>query len=482
MGLVKKNCLAVILILIFIHLVLGLSLIFTLQHNFIRNEEKQLIRQCQLLSESYTQIYESDMYNNKSNFEKFANEVEAVDMYSDLNFSMVDMYFKVLVAADNSVLNPGDELEDPDLKNVLNDKIVISKNSMRNIFDEQVLSIAYPLKIWDGVVGALIVSKPLTIIQNSIKQITTLIVACLILSCILSAFVMSRITRKILIPVEKISSTANHFAQGNFDKRINFKSNDEIGSLVESLNHMADRLEDQEKIRTRLISNISHDLRSPLTSISGFLTAIRDGIVKEEKRDYYIDIIYTETCRLRKLVNNILDITKIKNHEVKLNKTPNDINELIEQITLTISQRLEEKNITLEKNFESEKCVALFDYDKIQRVLYNLIDNAYKFTPENGKITITIGPGRLKNKYYISIKDSGIGIKKEEQPNIFERFYKSDASRSMDKTGSGLGLSIVKEFVNEHGEELELYSEQGEGCEFVFTLERAPEEQTEEQQ
>ena len=441
-----------------------------------RNEESQLIRQCQLLSKSYTQIYEADIYN-KSNFDKFANEIETVDMYSDLNFSMVDANFKVLVAPEHSFLNRGDELEDPDLRNVLNDQVVVSKNSMRNIFAEQVLSIAYPLKVWDNVVGALVVSKPLYLIQDSIKQIYTLVFICLILSCILSAFVISKLTKRILIPIEKISTVANHFAHGNFDKRINFESNDEIGSLVKSLNHMADRLKDQEKIRTRLISNISHDLRSPLTSISGFLTALRDKIVKEEKRDYYIDIIYSETMRLRKLVNNVLDITKIKNHEVALKKTKNDIVELIEQVTRTLSQRLEEKNITLEKNFESEKCVALFDYDKIQRVLYNLIDNAYKFTPENGKITITIGHGKLKNKYYVSVKDSGIGIKKEEQTNIFERFYKSDASRSMGKTGSGLGLSIVKEFVNEHGEELELYSEQGEGCEFVFTLERADDEE-----
>lgn len=471
MSTFQKNCVTATIILFVSYLVLAMSLMYVIQQFLLKKEERTLVRYCETIAESYLQLYDvKDL--SSIDFHKIEEEIKILDDYTSMNFIVVDDQFRVLVTASNSIASIGDNIEEEIFNQVMQDKIIITEQGLSGIFNEQVFAVAYPIKIWDKVVGAIIVSTSMPVIHGNIKQISTLVVLCLIVSCAISMLIMYTFTKRLSRPIEKISKGAKFFAQGNFDKRIEIDSNDEIGTLAKCLNDMADDLDNQEKIRTKFISNISHDLRSPLTSINGFLQVLCDDVVPEEKRVHYLNIIYDETKRLRKLVDDILDISKVSNKEVKLNKSVNDINELIEKTLKAMLPHFESKNITVEKIFESEKCYALFDYDKIHRVLYNLIDNAYKFTPENGIIKLSVYSND-KNKYCVSVKDNGIGLKEEDQRRIFDRFYKIDYSRSVDKGGSGLGLSIVKDFVNEHNEEIELHSAHHQGCEFVFTLEKA---------
>ena len=243
---------------------------------------------------------------------------------------------------------------------------------------------------------------------------------------------------------------------------------DEISILARNLNSMADSLEDQEQKRHEFISNISHDLRSPLTSIMGYLQAIIDGVIPEDKISKYLNIIYSETERLNKMSNTILDLSKNKLNGTKLKYSNFNINELLEFVAASLKVKAFDKKISIDFENISNPVIVCADYEKIQRVVYNLLDNAIKFTNKNGKITLKIE--EKNDKAYISIIDNGIGMKEDEQTRVFDRLYKADSSRGMDKTGSELGLSIVKEFIKAHNEEIFVKSKIGKGSTFTFTL------------
>jgi signal transduction histidine kinase len=232
-------------------------------------------------------------------------------------------------------------------------------------------------------------------------------------------------------------------------------------------NHeLTKNLKEQDEIRNMFISNLSHDIRTPLTSMRGFLTAIDDGTIPAERQSHYIRIILDESERLIKLSNDILDIQK--DREVPLQKSVFDINDLIRNIILGFSQRVLEKRLMVTSRFAHPTDLVDADEEKIRRALYNLIDNAVKFTPDGGEITVETTTN--KNKVTVSVSDNGRGMTAEEQKFIFDRFYKGDPSRSEDKSGSGLGLSIVKMFIHAHGEALSCESATGKGSVFSFTL------------
>jgi len=277
-------------------------------------------------------------------------------------------------------------------------------------------------------------------------------------------------SRAISRPLRQINEAASIIAGGDLDKRIPVKGKDEVAQLATQFNRMAESLQDQEKVRHSFIANLSHDMRSPLTSMRGFLMAIKDGIVTPEEQPYYLGIILDESERLIKLSNDILDIHRIQYAGLILEKTAFDINALIRQTILGFSHRALDKRLMITSHFAHPEDMVEADEAKIRRSLYNLIDNAVKFTPEDGEIIVetTIKP-TSKGKVSISIKDNGRGMTEDEKKRIFERFYKGDPSRG-DKTGSGLGLSITKAFIRAHGESLTVESSPETGSVFTFTL------------
>ncbi len=243
-----------------------------------------------------------------------------------------------------------------------------------------------------------------------------------------------------------------------------------MAELCDSFNKMANNLANLEKRRREILSNISHDLRSPITSIRGFLQAILDGTIKEDNYKHYMKIIYDETARLQKLSDSVLDLNKLDDSINALNMTDFDINDVIEETLKLIKVKADAKNIELRHRFEWENVIVHADIDKIRRVVNNLVDNAVKFT-ESGTVTVRVRVS--ENKVLVSVEDTGIGLSDEEQSRVFERLYKADASRGIDKTGSGLGLAIVKEFIRAHNQTIELESEKGKGSKFTFSLDLA---------
>jgi len=269
-------------------------------------------------------------------------------------------------------------------------------------------------------------------------------------------------------PLKQINNAAKIIAGGEFRNRLVVSSQDEIGQLAESFNQMVNDLQKLEEMRRGFIANVSHELRTPMTSIRGFVEGILDGTIPPDRQKDYLLIVKDETTRLNRLVNDLLDLAKMESGELTLNIKPFDINELIRICIIKLETLITSKNLEIEANFENDNFLVNADRDSIERVIINLLHNAVKFSNENGRIILETA--KNKEKVFISIKDSGIGIDENEQKRVWDRFYKSDKSRGKDITGTGLGLAIVKNIVNEHKQDIWVESEIGLGTKFTFTL------------
>ena len=307
---------------------------------------------------------------------------------------------------------------------------------------------------------------------------TTLVTQCntLLQPVYITLFVIYILSFSILIafqffvyaPLRKITEVAQQYASGNLNYEIPVTSQDEIGYLSASLNYMSTQLRDMEDYQKKFIGNVSHDFRSPLTSIKGYLEAMADGTIPPEMQERYFKILLFETERLRDLTEDLLTLNEFDTKSLLLDYTSFDIHEVIRNTVASFEGTCAQKEISIELLLSSKLSNVTADKRKIQQVLYNLLDNAIKFSPNDSEITIET---REKNgKVFISVKDNGIGIPKKSISKIWERFYKTDLSRGKDKKGTGLGLAIVKEIIQAHNENINVISTEGVGTEFIFSL------------
>ncbi|MCD8231949.1 MAG: ATP-binding protein [Clostridiales bacterium] len=269
-------------------------------------------------------------------------------------------------------------------------------------------------------------------------------------------------------PLHKIAQAAIAYADGDYENPIPYHAHNELGFVTDVMNCMAQDLNSFEDDQRKFISNISHDFRSPLTSIKGYAEAIADGTIPPQLQDKYLHVIISETERLEKLTQSLLELNKYSSKGILLNLTVFDVNEMIHQMLLTFEGRAIEKGLTFRLNLTGQNLYVKADSAKIEQVLHNLIDNAIKFSNSNSEIVI--GTTIKNEKAFVSVRDFGIGIPKESQNKIWERFYKTDLSRGRDKTGTGLGLAIVKEILHAHHENINVISTEGIGTEFIFSL------------
>uniref|UniRef100_UPI0028A27E48 envelope stress sensor histidine kinase HitS n=1 Tax=Bacillus luti TaxID=2026191 RepID=UPI0028A27E48 len=265
----------------------------------------------------------------------------------------------------------------------------------------------------------------------------------------------------IIEPIQKI-------AKGDFSVKIRNeeKYDGEIGVLVKSINDMTDELNAMEKMRQEFVSNVSHEIQSPLTSIKGFARALQDDNLSEEKRKHYLTIIETETMRLSKLSQNLLKLTLLESEEYTPEKVTYRLDQQLKQIVLNSEPLWADKEIELE--LDLEKVCVIADQESLSQVWINLIHNSIKFTPSGGTITIQLKEN--EKVVEVRIRDSGIGISEEQKQHIFERFYKADSSRNRTYGGSGLGLAIVKKVLDLHQGEIKVESEEGSGTEFIVCI------------
>lgn len=333
---------------------------------------------------------------------------------------------------------------------------------------EPYLVIANPYVVDGKVLGAVYLMSSMPKIKEARMSLFKLLIASICVSAFLSIVLVYFLSLRISKPLKEINKAAKTIAGGEFKQRVNIKSNDEIGELATSFNQMVIALENLEDMRRGFIANVTHELRTPMTSIRGFVEGILDGTIPADKQSYYLNIVKDEASRLSRLISDLLDLSKMEAGEIKLSLRDFDINELIRRCIITLENQITEKNLEIEAEFQKEEIYVNADSDGIERVVINLLHNAIKFTPQGGKITLA--SYRSRGKVYVSVEDTGVGIDKDEINLIWERFYKSDKSRSKDKTGTGLGLAIIKNIINEHKQTIKVESEVGKGTKFTFTL------------
>ena len=399
------------------------------------------------------------------NIGRINQEIATMRQLFDARLILINTNFEVIGSAQDLV-NDRLPMHHLELEPLMLGHPIKAYGTLDGLLHESLLIVGYPLRSGNSIIGAVLVGSSMAELEAAITEMYMLTLLGLGISALVAGTLIYMSCKSISRPLRQMNDAARVIAGGDFEKRIPVQSRDEVGQLAESFNHMAEGLQEQDRIRRAFIANLSHDIRSPLTSMRGFLQAIDDGTVPPEKLHYYLNIVMDESDRLIKLADNILDVGLLQ--ETPLSPSLFNINELIRKTTLSFEPRAKEKNLQIHCRFAYESDMIKADYAKIQRVLYNLIDNAVKFAPESSEIKIETNT--TKEAHIITVQDSGRGIAPEDQPHIFDRFFKADPSRNEYKKGSGLGLSIVKELVQAHKGQITVQSNIDEGCLFTVTL------------
>lgn len=289
----------------------------------------------------------------------------------------------------------------------------------------------------------------------------------MLFASVLSIVFTDRLTR----PVRSITNAARQFGQGNLKVRVPVEGDTELAQLAQTFNSMATNLEAIDNSRSQFMGNIAHELRTPMTSIKGFVDGMLDGTIPPELQHHYLELVSQEAGRLARLVQNMLDITKLEAGEYEIHATAYDIWESLTGVVISDEQRIEDGKINIE-GLAPVRTQVYADPDLIYQVVYNLMDNAIKFTPEGGSIQFAVT--RQGGMVTTAITNSGRGIAPEALPFVFERFYKEDKSRSLNIKGAGLGLHICKVLVTMQGGSIGVDSKEGEWTKFYFSLPENP--------
>ncbi len=337
-------------------------------------------------------------------------------------------------------------------------------------FSEEILTAYAPVSANYQTYGYVLIHLPRSAAVSEADSILNLVYLTSLVIFMLSLIVLLVFHFSVSRPLKKITEAANHFAEGDLSYRCQLRSEDEMGYLSDTLNDMAEDLSKTEESQRRFISNVSHDFRSPLTSIKGYLEAMIDGTIPPELYEKYMKRVISETERLTTLTQNTLSLENLEGHEIHLDMTDFDINQVIKDTVESFEGACHERKISFDLIFSERSLIVRADLSSIQQVLYNLIDNAIKFSHSDS--VIQLETSERYDKVFVSVRDSGVGIPKANLKKIWDRFYKTDPSRGRDKKGTGLGLSIVKEIIQAHGQTIDVISTVGVGTEFIFTLSR----------
>lgn len=408
----------------------------------------------------------SDIYTGGQIPDDFGNRLKALQTYTGTRvwFISPDGAITFDSASEPSSLT-GERIADFDPADT---RSYYRTGSFYGTFPEEELSVQAPVTANLSTYGYIILHLPVTDLHSEADRllIPIYITALLIYLCTLMILVLLRHT--VIRPMKEITKGAGEFAAGNLKYRIDVRHQDEMGYLASTLNVMAEELSNSEDYQKKFISNVSHDFRSPLTSIKGYINAILDGVIPPENQEHYLRIVVNEADRLTSLTQSMLSLNSLSRGNLTLDLEDFDLCALIRAVCETFGGTCRTRGISFDLILSDAQVFVRADRGKIQRVIYNLVDNAIKFSDDHSVITISVTAGRAKAA--ISVKDTGCGIPKKDQSQIWTRFFKSDRSRGRDKQGTGLGLSIVKEIMTAHHETIDVISTEGVGTEFIFHL------------
>jgi signal transduction histidine kinase len=311
---------------------------------------------------------------------------------------------------------------------------------------------------------------PLYLVMEFAPDYGIWVLIAVVLACIAVIVIFVFVNRRqIVLPIRAMIKGSRKITKGEYVKLETKTADSDLNELIISLNNTAYEFENLEQMRKSFVSNASHELRSPLTSIQGFLQAILDGTIGPEDQDKYLKIVFRETKRLSSLINSMLDLSRMESGKNPLAPSRFELNTVIKQVVERFEPNLIKRECQLDVDFVRDFSYVYADKDKIIQVLINLIDNAIKYSPTHSRILVTTH--LHGKKIYVSIKDNGFGISKKDQMLIWDRFYMADKAHTPTKNkGTGLGLSIVKKIMDEHKEVIWVESNKGAGSTFIFTL------------
>lgn len=426
----------------------------------LKQHSESLYDEANQIASSYSGMYHGKNMNVSSSYPELVKEAG----YLNAQIWIVERQGKI-VADSESVDKEGSIIDNFDPTYMGNKSYTIG--NYYNQFSYDVLSVHAPITGNYTTYGYVVIHLPLSFLQMERDGILNIVYISAAVVFGLSLIILLVFTKNVYFPLKKITAGANEYAQGNLTHHIGVNTRDEMGYLAATLNYMSSELGKMEEYQKNFIANVSHDFRSPLTSIKGYLEAILDGTIPPEMQVKYLNRVISETERLNKLTQGMLTLNSLDSKGY-LNRTNFDINRVIKDTAASFEGTCTDKNITFDLTFSDSIQMVYADLGKIQQVLYNLIDNAIKFSHADS--TIYIQASSKYEKIFISIKDKGIGIPKDSIKKIWERFYKTDVSRGKDKKGTGLGLAIVREVIQSHGENIDVVSTEGVGSEFIFSL------------
>lgn len=364
----------------------------------------------------------------------------------------------------------------PEIMKVALEKDFRSMSDLGGVLSGVHFIVSSPLIVNGNVVGAVFSTQPVTEgLTPYVAAIFKMFFIAALVAFIISFALVYLVSYRFTNPLRAMSTAAKQYANGDFSTRINLKrashpifGHDEVDELITAFNSMAQALATLETSRRSFVANVSHELKTPMTTIGGFIDGILDGTIERSEQAHYLSIVSDEVKRLSRLVTSMLNISKMEAGELELKPVAFDVSDMLFRTLLGFEQLIDKKNIEIKGLDTIESCSVTADKDMINQVIYNLIDNAVKFTPEGGYIEAAVKSD--SEKAIIKIKNSGNGIPSDEIDKIFERFYKLDKSRSFDVKGAGMGLFIVKTLVELNGGRIAARSVEGEFTEFITQL------------
>ena len=430
----------------------------------MEDTSRTLYREATLIASDYLPSYFSD----DSSLYAVQSQLAAMRLYLESSLWFVDASGTMITSSNLENTSSPEKIEEFNPAEIGGNQYI--SGTYHDYFEEEVITVMAPVTEGFSTKGYLLIHSPVSSINERCSSVMIPVYITLAALFGLSFIFLLGFHWFVYRPLRQISEAARQYALGNLTYEVPVNTHDEMGYLSASLNYMAAQLKDMDDYQKKIVANVSHDFRSPLTSIKGYLEAMADGTIPPELYEKYIGIILFETERLTDLTRDLLTLNEFDTKELLLDKREFDIQESVKDTAASFESICTPKHISIELVLMPGPVIVYADRRKIQQVLYNLIDNAIKFSDAESVITVEIS--EKNDKAFVSVKDRGIGIPRKDLNKIWERFYKSDLSRGKDKKGTGLGLSIVKEVIQAHDEHINVISTEGVGTEFIFSLSR----------
>ena len=460
--------------MVLLTLVLLGTVFFSLSYNYARGQKTdELLERAQVVSRLSVRYLESGRYLTMEELRQdqvFQQLAATAAMISDMDILVCDKEGHVLLSTDETMEGQSITIPEGVMSAVLEQGTWAGRSRLDQLYESKrfVGGVSVVSPTTGKVLGSVFTVSSGDTVDALWRTFAGLLVMTALVVLMISFVATSVTTMRQIKPIREMAQATRCYAEGDFDIRMNdYGRDDEIGELAASFNNMAERLQQTERQRREFIANISHELKTPMTTIAGYTDGILDGTIPPENEKQYLQIIANESRRLSRLVRRMLDVSQLQAMDPLRNGNHFDICESMRRVLISMEKKINDRHLDVEADIPDEPILVLGDNDMITQVLYNLLENAAKFAREGS--TLYLGVAMMDGKARVTVRNVGDTIPAEELPLLFERFHKSDKSRSEDKDGYGLGLYIVKTILQQHKEDISVTSENGVTT-FTFSL------------